>query len=83
MKPINAKTKKTLKSTLRQNKFLLAKLLIECWNAETPHFGGSGPHRYDGNDKQCCYCNRPKDYKPLHSSFVASEICDEIDKKGA
>jgi len=33
------------------------------WNADRPHFGGSGPHRYDGSDKECSYCLRPLNWK--------------------
>ncbi len=52
----------------------LAKLLLECWNAETPHFGGCGPHRYDGTDKFCAYCNRPKNWKPQNAGYLAGQV---------
>jgi hypothetical protein len=35
----------------------------ETWSAETPHFGGIGPHRYDYG-KHCIYCGRPVDWNP-------------------
>lgn len=56
---------------------LKLKLIIECWNAETPHFGGAGPHRYDGREKRCAYCARPKDWKALNSGWWASELLSE------
>ncbi len=33
------------------------------WAQETPHFGGTCPHRYDFG-KTCVYCRRPIDWKP-------------------
>ncbi len=58
---------------------LLLKLMLECWNAKTPHFGGGGPHRYDGKSKKCGYCNRPINWKPVNPSFAASEIREFLD----
>lgn len=56
-------------------KFLVYKLLIEQWNAETPHFNGCGPHRYNGSEKYCCYCNRPKDWsKANNPGMLAGEL---------
>lgn len=53
---------------------LAVKLLLECWNAEAPHFGGGDggmPHRYDGNLKRCAYCLRPKRWKQANPGFIA------------
>lgn len=52
----------------------MIKLLIECWNHDTPHFGGCGPHRYDGNEKLCAYCNRPKNWKKVNAGYYAGEL---------
>lgn len=67
---------KRAKKILRagKNEFLFFKLLLECWNAETPHFGGDGPHRYDDNSKLCGYCDRPKNWKPGNAGYYASEL---------
>lgn len=64
---------KTLVKTLKECPDVAMKLLIECWNEETPHFGGSGPHRYDDADKECCYCNRPKDWKNSGNPYAWME----------
>lgn len=67
---------------------LMIKSLLEMWNARTPHFGGSGPHRYDGISKECSYCLRPKNWKPVNAGFWSSEIlygtaCEPKKKKAA
>lgn len=36
--------------------------VLELWNAETPHFAGTGPHRYE--EGICVYCGRPHDFVP-------------------
>ena len=55
-----------------------AKIILEHWNAERPHFGGGGPHRYNtAKDKECCYCGRPRDWKCVNAGFVASEVVGE------
>ena len=56
------------------NPDICIKLVLEMWNDEAPHFGGSGPHRYDGSDKECCYCIRPKDWKPVNAGYWTSEL---------
>jgi len=61
---------------------LLLKLLLECWNAETPHFLGNGPHRYDGKSKKCAYCNRPMNWKPVNPGFASHEILEFIEEQG-
>lgn len=68
-----------LRKTKNEVHALMYKLLLECWNAETPHFGGAGPHRYDGAEKKCAYCNRPIDWEPKHASYFASELAAEDD----
>jgi hypothetical protein len=73
---MTALAKKKALNTLKNNDFLLMKLLLECWNAETPHFGGCGPHRYDNNSKYCGYCNRPKDWAKVNASYSANEILE-------
>jgi hypothetical protein len=55
---------------------ILYKAILELWNAETPHFGGSGPHRYEGKSKNCVYCNRPKNWKNCNVGLLASELED-------
>jgi len=67
-----------VKKTIKDNDTLMAKLLLECWNAERPHFGGVGPHRYDGKDKNCCYCNRPKNWKPVNAGMEACLVHGNI-----
>lgn len=52
----------------------LLKLLIECWNADAPHFGGTGPYRYDGRARLCAYCDRPKGWKPVNPGITASDL---------
>lgn len=52
------------------------KLLLECWNADTPHFGGGMPHRYDGSDKECAYCLRPKTWKKINPGLAVGFIDD-------
>ena len=52
------------------------KTILDLWNNPTPHFGGSGPHRYEGASKTCCYCNRPKDWKPCNTGLLAMEIVE-------
>lgn len=38
--------------------------VLKIWNDPTPHFGGELPHRYNfGREKNCVYCNRPKNWK--------------------
>lgn len=74
MKPKHVK--QALKAE-REYKHLMFKLLIECWNDENPHFGGDMPHRYDGKEKECCYCGRPKDWKPINAGFIASELAQK------
>lgn len=37
--------------------------VLQMWDAETPHFNGHGPHRYDNKSKVCTYCFRPIDWK--------------------
>jgi len=56
------------------------KLLIDCWNEPKPHFGGDGPHRYDSKSKICCYCGRPKGWKPISPLTVIDDVL-EITKK--
>jgi hypothetical protein len=68
---------KKLVLPLLQEEFMqhiMIKLLLECWNANTPHFGGDGPHRYDGKDRKCAYCSRPKDWVNVNPGVAASEI---------
>lgn len=72
LKTLRPKLKRMLKSEDYQ--VCLLKLLLECWNAETPHFGGCGPHRYDGQSKTCSYCGRPKSWKPVNPGYVAGEV---------
>ena len=74
--PSISKVAKLIKKTIGDSEHLLLKLVIECWNAKTPHFGGSGPHRYDGNDKNCAYCNRPKDWTPINAGYYATYIAE-------
>lgn len=75
MKPMKKAFKNKLIKCLNDEGFQhwMIKKLIEEWNASTPHFGGSGPHRYDDNEKHCSYCGRPKDWTP-HSANYASEV---------
>ena len=75
---VPAKHKTLLKKTIK-NSTLVFKLLIDCWNAERPHFNNSGPHRYDGSDKECAYCCRPKDWKKSNSLFLAELLTEEIE----
>lgn len=35
------------------------------WNSTTPHFNGSGPHRYDSDQDFCVYCLRPKAWEEI------------------
>ena len=53
--------------------------MLDMWNHNSPHFGGNGPHRYDGKSKQCSYCLRPKNWKKQNL------YCLELarDKEGA
>lgn len=82
MKP-KSKEIKSVKELLKNRRFLI-QLIMKDWNAETPHFGGIGPHRYDGNEKECSYCLRPKDWKPVAGSGYFAELFDEaIAKRGA
>lgn len=37
--------------------------ILEMWNTKDHH--GGLPHRYDKSDKECAYCLRPKDWKPI------------------
>lgn len=53
---------------------LLIKLILELWNSERPHFGGDSSHRYNGTDKTCAYCFRPKDWKSINASYYANEL---------
>jgi hypothetical protein len=71
---LKAKDKKLIIKTVEDCDHLLIKLLIECWNAESPHFGGAMPHRYDGIEKTCSYCTRPKDWKPVNAGYYAGQI---------
>ena len=75
MRKLSAKTKKIMLSALRnkdmEHTFLIA--LINMWNAKTPHFGGSAPHRYDDNSKECGYCLRPFNWVEISPNY-ASEI---------
>jgi len=61
--------KKTI-GILFQNKPWLLALIIKQWNAETPHFGGDMPHRYDGKSRRCSYCERPKNWKPRNVFYT-------------
>lgn len=65
---------KRLIKTINENETLTLKLLIECWNSQTPHFGGIAPHRYDDANKLCSYCNRPKNWIAVNAGYYASEI---------
>lgn len=56
------------------NNTLMSKLLLECWNKENPHFNNEMPHRYNGTDKECCYCYRPKEWKPVNPGIANYEI---------
>jgi len=69
-----AKQIKTAFTELNEDGHLFYKLMVEQWNNKTPHFGGNGPHRYDGTDKKCCYCLRPIKWKPVNAGYYASEI---------
>jgi hypothetical protein len=77
MRTVPKKHRTLLKNTAAECPVLMFKLLIECWNAKTPHFGGDMPHRYDGTSKECAYCNRPKDWAPYNSGFLASQLEQE------
>lgn len=57
--------------------FQLAKLLLECWNDENPHFGRSMPHRYDGVKKFCSYCGRPKDWVKVNPGTFCTSIVEK------
>ena len=88
MKKINKKTtgfklkpahKKSLNKALETLGGFSPESIIEMWNAITPHFCGSGPHRYDYlyddyeigyNDKECAYCFRPKSWKKIGRAHV-------------
>lgn len=37
--------------------------VLEIWLTKTPHFEGSGPHRYDDKSEYCTYCLKPKNFK--------------------
>lgn len=43
---------------------------LKQWNDKNPHFGNSGGHRYDGSEKECSYCLRPKDWTNIDESIV-------------
>lgn len=47
--------------------------ILKMWNADKPHFGGDGPHRYDDGAKECSYCLRPKDWVPQKEVEGGSE----------
>jgi len=49
-------------NTLEGKKYTIQEV-VEIWQTETPHFEGSGPHRYEGNFPYCLYCLRPKNFK--------------------
>ena len=57
----------------------LLKLMLECWNAETPHFGGVGSHRYEGKSQACVYCNRPRNWAPINAGVTAGDLLDKGD----
>lgn len=68
---LNKNAEALLKSALA-SETLPAKLILECWNAERPHFGGAAGHRYDGNSRTCAYCFRPKTWKPVNAGYHSS-----------
>ena len=79
MKKISKAITNKVNKTLDENRGLSIKLLIECWNEETPHFAGGGPHRYDGRSAHCAYCNRPKNWKPKNAGYIAMMLTEDIE----
>ena len=68
------KTQLMRTATDEECRWIVLKLVLECWNANLPHFGGCMPHRYDGADRFCAYCNRPKDWTPVNPGVTASDL---------
>ena len=54
------------------------KEVLKLWDAEKPHFGGSGPHRYE--DVECVYCLRPENYtsESLKESFDTTKLNEAV-----
>jgi hypothetical protein len=81
--PLNKKQMGLVRELLKNKDFLL-KGILEQWNAETPHFGGVGPHRYNGKDKECCYCLRPKTWTFQNAGLYARIVAEDLKpKRGA
>lgn len=67
--------------TASLNDAVVFKLVLECWNAEHPHFGGNGPHRYDEGARECGYCFRPVDWVPMNAGVVANDLAAKKERR--
>lgn len=68
----NKKLKKLIVETAKELNITIEDLIV-MWHKKNPHFGGNGPHRYDGNDKYCKYCNKPINYDVITLSELFSK----------
>ena len=51
--------------------------VVEMWNDDHPHFGGTDPHRYDDGENFCAYCYCPKDWKKIPLQRESHHYADD------